>query len=128
MDKLNQLITRLSKFHWSPLHPSKYVIKEEGKRSYGLGLIAHRSYGAFNLTWRFCEGKLTTLENHQTGMNYYIAIYPLMTFKHKGANMDTWLTLLQEKEFEVWWKSQKTDLPTELVVLVEAALAVEAHG
>lgn len=46
MHRTKALLNQLTKFYWSPHHPSTYVIENAG-----VGNIAHHDYGAFNLIW-----------------------------------------------------------------------------
>lgn len=60
--EVKDLVTKLSKYYWSPLHPSNYTIKNlNNSKPCGIGLIAHTDYAAFNLAWTVCEGKWNTM-------------------------------------------------------------------
>jgi hypothetical protein len=54
---VNELITKCSKFYWSPDHPSTYVLTNpQNKKPCGIGLVAHQDWAAFNLTWAANKG------------------------------------------------------------------------
>lgn len=99
-EKVSTLITNLAKFHWSPKHPGEYVIITEGKPR-GIGLIASKDYGAFNLAWGECRGKWETHADQLglvTTFCKYQACTPALV---KGEPIGDWATLLSPKAMQV---------------------------
>lgn len=123
MHRLKSMVHKLSKYYWSPLPPERYVLSGGECEPRGIGTVASRSYGCFNLAWRYCNGDFSTTEQHTKGIKCCMAAYPLMYRSIDGANMDTWLTLLSEEEFIQWWKSNGKRAPLQVRILVDTVLA-----
>ena len=94
-----QLCERLSKYYWSPKHPKTYVTPE-GR---GLGMLADRCYGSFNLIW--ATHKLDTPQDHIAAITSFTHQQIQATQVVKGAEMSTWLTLLTPYEMAFWYKA-----------------------
>lgn len=72
---VNELITKCSKFYWSPEHPSRYTLTNpHNNKPCGVGLVAHQDWAAFNLAWAANKGQWNTLadqHNLVTGFQKY---------------------------------------------------------
>lgn len=101
MHRVKTLCSKLSKYYWSTLHPSEYTLPS-GR---GLGMVAHTSYGAFNLIW--AGYPLVTIEDHARAIEAFMHQSLLNTQVIHGAELDTWLTLLSKDEFGCWYESTK---------------------
>lgn len=111
---------RLADYHWSPNHPSTYVLPAEGGGTKGIGLIAHRDYGAFNLAWADVEGKCSTVEE-QTVIITKFSIYQ----KHTGhlineVPLGDWLCFLKPNGFYKLVEHDVKGLPVEVKTWVLA--------
>ena len=108
--KVRKLYDKLERFYWSERHPTSYVIPHpETGANVGIGLIAMRCPGAFNLAYANVGGKLETLEAHQTAIRSMVTCDRLSQFSIKSQPMSAWLTLLTENEFRLWVKDVKYD-------------------
>lgn len=97
------LFVRLENYHWSPDHPSTYRIKHpENGMLVGLGIIAMRQPGAFNLTYSAVRGALATMEDHKTAIALFIAFDKLVKSQVHGQELGDWLTMLSKEQFTTW--------------------------
>jgi hypothetical protein len=65
MFDIGEMWKRLSRYHWSPLQPSAYVLVNDAGSTAGVGLVAHKAPGAFNLAWAASQGQWKTIEEQQ---------------------------------------------------------------
>jgi hypothetical protein len=129
MDQVQALLTKLDKFHWSPNRPQTYLYKHfANDKPAGLGAIAYRSYGAFNLTWRYLGGVLVSKDDHLEGVEFFARTYPLVMWEFRGASLDTWLTLLSEEGFFRFWNTNAAAFPAGVTRMIHAAYSRVPHG
>ncbi len=117
---VESLIVKVSKFYWSPNHPSTYHLRH-GEFTAGLGLIAHHDYAAFNIAYA-AVGKLESLHEHLAAT----ALWSLFT-KHTDqqvgeATLGEWITLYQPPEFEVWYKNNREEVNSNAQRSIDKAL------
>ena len=124
--QIRELVAKLGKFHWSPNHPSTYVFPHpESGNPVGVGVIAMRSPGAFNLMYVAVNGALSTMEDHQRAIDVLVKCDQLARFEVEKQPLSSWLTLFTEEEFKVWIKNVNCG-PThcEELARVQATLGV----
>ena len=101
MTKLPESVTRLYNFSWAPNHVSDYVTKT----GHGLGLIASRDYGAFNIAWALRGGQ-TLIGGSKPLHLAAIQVFAEQECANKqviqGANLGDWITLYNPGEFSRW--------------------------
>jgi len=96
---VQELFQQLSKFYWSPKHPSEYVLDTPAGR-HGIGAIAHLDYAAFNLTWAAKRGVITTSADHVEACKYFRMAHVFVNqVQIKGEPLETWITLLNQEQF-----------------------------
>lgn len=103
MKNTKAFLERLSKFYWSPNHPSTYVI--EGS---GIGNIAHHDYGAFNLIW--LAYPLETIDDHRLA----IAAFSIQTSMNEqlinDVSLRDILTLITPSDLHTLLENHGKDL------------------
>lgn len=105
---VESLINKVSKFYWSPNHPSTYHF-QHGEVRAGLGLIAHNDYAAFNIAYA-SAGNLDTLKAHLRATEVW-AVFTKFTDQIVGeATLGEWITLYQPPEFAVWYKYNRAEV------------------
>jgi hypothetical protein len=128
-EKVSKLVSNLARFYWSPNHPSNYVIKHDGQTR-GVGVIAHKDYGAFNLAWGECRGRWKTHAdqvNLVTSFSKYQAYTPLPV---NNEPLGDWLVLLKARGMQHLLTNDKFINPATKQMLLSAvagALQVESH-
>ena len=100
MQTVKTLTTRLSNYYWSPVHPREYIFQGlDGL--YGIGLVAHLNYGAFNLTWAAMKGKMNTPNDQLRAAKFFkSADIFVRNTRFRGEPLETWLTLMSYTEFK----------------------------
>ena len=116
-----ELCNRLAKYYWSPKHPKTYVT-EQGR---GLGVLADRCYGSFNLVW--ATHKLDTPQDHITAITSFTNQQLQSSQVVKGAEMSTWLTLLTPHELSYWYKDNAIYVNKLTRMNIEKALYALQH-
>ena len=105
MIDVRALCEKLAKFHWSPKHPSTYVLTN-GR---GLGRISHQSYGAFNLIWS--GYKLDTPKDHGRAIEIFTQqVSECTEIIVHGQELGDWLTQLNAKQFASWYPDRKDQI------------------
>lgn len=97
-ERVGRLVKMLTRFHWSPNHPSTYTIDIDGTPR-GIGRIAAKNYGAFNLAWGACDGKWET-KAEQSALVTSFSKYSSMTIHTVNKEpVGDWACLLGPKGF-----------------------------
>ncbi len=105
MIDVRALCDKLAKFHWSPKHPSTYVLSN-GR---GLGRIAQQSYGAFNVV--YLGYKLETVQDHGRAIEIFTQqVQECSEIVVHGQELGDWLTQLSPKQFETWYVANKSSV------------------
>jgi hypothetical protein len=119
-EKVGNLIAKLTSYHWSPQHPTTYTIDIEGSLR-GVGKIADRNYGAFNLAWGTCQGKWQTKdEQHELVINF--AKFQVLTLLPvNGEPVGDWACLLGPRGFKALISAADTLDPKDKHSLISAA-------
>jgi hypothetical protein len=113
---VKELCERLSKFHWSPRHPSTYLT-DQGK---GLGNLAEHCYGSFNLIW--ATHPLETRQDHLNAISAFTTQRIHSTQIVKRVPLSDWLTLLNPQEFSHWYASNRNYVNSHSRTNIEKAL------
>lgn len=111
--QVRAMCTRLINYHWSPLHPSKYVLPADGGLVKGIGLLAHHDYGAFNLTWADVGGKLDTHTDHYTAVTKFTTYQSVSKHTINDVPLSDWLCFMRPKGFYSL-VNQSRELPVDL--------------
>ena len=93
---IKEMCERLSKFYWSPKHPSHYTVSQGG-----LGAVAVNCYGSFNLIW--ATHPLETKQDHIKAIEAFSTQRVHSTQVIKNVPLSDWLTLMNPKEFGHWY-------------------------
>lgn len=130
MDIRQQIATmvgKLASYHWSPEHPSRYTITLEG-RERGIGVIAHKNYGAFNLAWGTCNGKWQTREEQHALVVSFSKFQALTDLPLHKEPVGDWACLLRPDKFKqliVDANDMKVDVKTDFIRAAVGALNVQ---
>jgi hypothetical protein len=116
MTEVKQLVARLSRYYWSPNHPTTYTTPE-GR---GLGRLAPECYGTFNLVW--ATHKLDTVQDHLKAISAFTEQKALASEVVKGAEIGSWLTLLQPHEMAFWLQENRGQVSRKTRTNIERAL------
>lgn len=104
--KLPDSITKLMNFTWAPNETGLYVTKT----GHGLGLIAHRDYGAFSIAWAL-RGQQRLIGGTKTDHLAAVGTFALQECANKqviqGATLGDWITLHDPAEFGKWLKGAR---------------------
>lgn len=124
--QIRELVTKLAKFHWSPKHPSEYVLPHpESGKPVGVGIIAMQCPGAFNLMYVAVNGALSTYEDHQAAITMLVKCDKLAKIDVLKQPLSSWLTLFTEEEFKGWIQNVKCNGSTAAdIERVQATLGV----
>lgn len=93
-----RMVERLTHFHWSPNHPSTYTLEIDGSAR-GIGKIADKNYGAFNLAWGACKGKWQTKEDQHSLVTTFSKYQPITSLLVNGEPVGDWTCLLPPQAF-----------------------------
>lgn len=96
--QIARMVDKLTHYHWSPEHPSTYIINIDNQER-GIGVIAHKNYGAFNLAWGACKGKWETREEQHTLVVSFSKYQALTSTLINGEPVGDWACLLKPKGF-----------------------------
>lgn len=110
-----EMITKLSKFYWSPRPPETYLIPHPTTGvQVGLGRIVHKSYAAFNLTYAYVGGKLQDVGTQARAVKVFSFLQDRLEVPVAGADLSSWVTLLTQPEFTAWAAANTDSIPLEL--------------
>lgn len=125
-----KLLYRVENFHWSPLHPSKYVIPADNGVVKGVGLVAHKDYAAFNLAWGICSGQWQSDFAQTQLVTAFVAFQQYTAFKIAGEPFGDYLTVIQPSMVPGLMKFRDNTLTPEMqnVVMKAARLADALKG
>ena len=125
------LITKLSKFYWSPAPPESYTLKgTDGKRR-GIGNIAHHDYGAFNLAWADVQNRWRSMEEQTIFVAKFAEWRTVTGILVDKYPLGEWATLYTPTEFKLFLGSAEIKVKTKLLLIgvVEKAIQLGAsHG
>lgn len=96
--QIANMVTKLSNFHWSPNHPSTYTVMIDGSPR-GIGKIAEKNYGAFNLAWGACKGKWETRDEQHALVTCFSRYQALTVHTLNKEPVGDWACLLGPKGF-----------------------------
>lgn len=107
-----QWLTKLSKYYWSPEHPSSYTFKGKNGEVVGIGTLAAKDFGAFNIVWA-SHRVINTPQIHLKCIQDWCLMTTHTSLELDGATLGTWLTLLNMNEFMGWLAKNSERLPKE---------------
>lgn len=96
---IKALFERLSNWHWSPCHPSAYIIYNEDGSQAGVGRIAYQNYGAFNLAWGNALLPLNTHTGQLQLLSDFSKYRHFTAYKMGEQTVGDWLCMLQPEAF-----------------------------
>lgn len=119
MLNINNYLTKLQKTHWSPLTPRSYIRPDGG----GLGKIATRDIGAFNLTWAIHRlNARSTHEQHSAAVVRF-AQQELLNQEIVGPYpLGEWLVFLKPESLPMWFDVHSRDLSVSAYRNIKTAL------
>ena len=127
---IKNLYNKLSKYYWSPDHPSHYVIDFPDGTQKGLGLIANQNYGAFNLAWGAAQGRWQTKDD-QIELVTAFSRYRLVTQHIMGQQtVGDWACMLQPADFIQQLYATPVAVPSitrDLLGVADRALRIETQ-
>lgn len=131
-DKVRDLVLRLSKFHWSPQHPSTYTIShpEHGK-PVGLGLIAMKNPASFNLVYAEMNGELDTALKQMQAVTLFAGFDTMLQSESTPHEFEANVTLMTEEDFREWMQDARNyeGIPDTTVIRIREALKLpEVRG
>ena len=105
-------LDKLGKFHWSPKIPTSYVFHNKAGDAVGIGTLAAKDYGAFNIVWAN-NRVIDNPQIHLKCIQEWCLITRHTNVELHGATLGTWLTLLTMEEFMGWLSRNSQKLPKE---------------
>ena len=126
--QIKTMCDRLANYHWSPKHPSEYVIKSPDGQTRGIGIIAQNNYGAFNLAWAAVEGKCKTMEEHVEIITKFSGYQAVTTLTLNDVPISDWLCFLRPNAFHLLVDASKglpANAKQELLRLATKAINME---
>lgn len=123
---VDSLWAKLSKFHWSPQHPSSYTVAHpEHGGQVGLGVIAMRDPASFNLVYAELDGELKTILQHTEAIKLFVGYGCLLQTGEARLDISDQITLLTLDEFREWIQNADTqDTPEATIQRIRAAVKV----
>ena len=113
--KLDALIAKLTKWHWSPEFPTAYV-KEDGS---GIGRIALAYPGGFNLAWHKYKGNFG---DHVDAISYTARVnLRLESVKINSVPLSEIATLHTPRGFYDVYKTVRNGIPSYCSELIDEA-------
>jgi len=107
-DKIRAMCAKAQQFYWSPQHPLDYKIRHPTNgRLVGIGVIAMREPGAFNLTYCAVQGKLDTMDDHRKAIALFTDFEQIAAYQIRGRSVSEHLTMLTKIEFTTWIQDDK---------------------
>jgi agmatine/peptidylarginine deiminase len=111
----SNLLDRLTKWHWSPLHPDTYTFQNNHERA-GIGRIAHECYGTFNLTWLATGRKIETRDHHLDAIKFFCTMRPLIAMVEVDKQpLSSYMLLMRERQFLAWALAHRGQIPIEIL-------------
>jgi hypothetical protein len=124
--QIRELVRKLAKFHWSPKHPSAYVLPHpESGKPVGVGIIAMQCPGAFNLMYVAVNGELSTIEDHRKAIDVLVTCGRLSRVEVEKHPLSSWLTLFTEEEFKNWMQTNVNCNGSPELTQVQAQLGLQ---
>ena len=125
---VKSMCDRLANYHWSPEHPSTYVLPAGDGKYRGIGIIAEKNYGAFNLAWASCEGKWQTVAEQTKLITEFTRFQHMTHYKVNDVPLSDWLCFLRPKPFGIFILDRKAlpiDVHSALREATQKAVAME---
>jgi hypothetical protein len=104
------------------MHPSAYVINTHGVPK-GVGLIASRDYGAFNLAWGMSRGQWQTLHDQEEFVTAFVLMQQYTKFTIAGTPLGDYLTLIKPGAVPALMGFRDNQLPPPMQKIVVGAAA-----
>lgn len=118
--KVSGMVKNLINYHWSPQHPSTYTINIGGQER-GIGVIAHKNYGAFNLAWGSCNGRWQTKEDQHALVVSFSKFNPITAIHVSKEPLGDWACLLGPEGFKQLIVNTKDIVEVTRTELLQAA-------
>lgn len=104
MDKVRQLVSKLSKFHWSVKPPEQCVLPDGS----GIGRLAYENMAAFNLAW--CYHKPVNAEGHNLAIASFVLLKEPLKVRYGSLTLEDAVMLLSKPEFYMWVSTHRFNL------------------
>lgn len=111
------MIEQLSRYWWSPRHPSTYVVKGANGQPAGIGLLAYESPAAFNICW--ATQPLITFKDHKNAVITWSQLKHQLDVRVGSEFLDFAITSRTRAEFKAWYKQHKTNIRLETRVFLD---------
>ena len=111
MFEISEMIKTLSRYWWSPRHPSTYLTTGANGRPAGIGLLAHECPAAFNVVWSIQP--LVTFEDHKSAIMVWSQLNRQLDCRVGDEYLDWSITSRTREEFKNWYKLNKTHIRLE---------------
>lgn len=102
MFEIKDMITTLSRYWWSPRHPSTYTITGANGQPAGIGLLAHENPAAFNVCW--ATHPLVTFNDHKNAIMVWSQLNRQLDVRVGHEYLDFSITSRTREEFREWYK------------------------
>ena len=117
MFEIDTMITQLSRYWWSPRHPSTYLTTGANGRPAGLGLLAHENPAAFNVVWSIQP--LVTFEDHKSAIMVWSQLNRQLDCRAGNEYLDWAITSRTREEFKSWYKLNKIHIRIETRIYLD---------
>lgn len=115
MDKVRNLISKLSNFHWSLKLPEQCVLSDGS----GLGRLAYDNIAAFNIAW--CFHKPVDTATHNAAIVTFVQLREPLKFGKNNISLEDAIMFLPVNAFKVWVKQTSDRFHPSLVTLLLTA-------
>lgn len=113
--KIQALITKLSKWYWSPQLPNNYTLHNGN----GIGKIAMNNPAAFNLTWAKYRGDFG---DHVEPVSYFARVgLRLAAIQVNKQTLDSYVTLMSYQEFHKFYSQIRPSLSNTVAEVIDEA-------
>lgn len=117
MYDIKEMINTLSRYWWSPRHPSTYIIKGANGQPAGIGLLAHESPAAFNVVWAIQP--LVTFSDHKNAVMIWSQLKQQLDVRIRSEFLDFAITSRTREGFKQWYKSNRVSVRLETRIFLD---------
>jgi hypothetical protein len=111
MYDFKEMINTLSRYWWSPKHPSSYTVRGANGQPAGIGLLAHENPAAFNICWAIHP--LVTFNDHRNAIMSWSQLNRQLDVRVGNEHLDFAITSRTREEFKLWYKLNRPHIRLE---------------
>ena len=111
MYDIKEMINTLSRYWWSPRHPSTYTVTGANGKPAGIGLLSHENPAAFNICWAIHP--LVTFNDHKVAIMDWSQLNRQLDVRIGHEHLDFVITSRTREQFKAWYRVNKVHIRLE---------------